>query len=154
MKTLVVGGTGGIGGNIALALQAVGHQVTLAARHRAQSDTPVAGMPNCSAVMRMATSHARSSPLSSIVFSACNDPRQLPPGATAEQEAEFYHRVNSVGVPRFVALARDAGVRRVAYIGSLLSTGSADLIPTSSTSSLGSRPTKAHARWRDRSSAS
>src|SRR5262245_64296324 len=47
-----------------------------------------------------------------IVFSACNDPRQLPPGATETQEAEFYHRMNSVGVPRFLALARDAGVSR------------------------------------------
>ena len=45
MKTLVVGGTGGIGGYVALALQREAHAVTLAARHRAKPNTPVANMP-------------------------------------------------------------------------------------------------------------
>ena len=133
MKTLVVGGTGGIGGNIALALQDVGHQVTLAARHRAQSDTPVAGMPILLGSYADGDfTRAQLAAFENIVFSACNDPRQLPPGATAEQEAEFYHRVNSVGVPGFLALAREAGVRRVAYIGSFYPQARPDLIPTSS----------------------
>jgi nucleoside-diphosphate-sugar epimerase len=67
-----------------------------------------------------------------VVFSACNDPRQLPPGSTSEQEAAYYQRVNSVGVPRFVALAREAGVRRVAYIGSFYPQARPDLVRTSS----------------------
>jgi nucleoside-diphosphate-sugar epimerase len=133
VKTLVVGGTGGIGGNIALALRAAGHEVTLAARQRAQADSPVAAMPILlGSFADNDFTRDQLAAFENIVFSACNDPRQLPPGSTPEQEAEFYHRVNSVGVPRFLALAREAGVRRVAYIGSFYPQARPDLIPTSS----------------------
>jgi uncharacterized protein YbjT (DUF2867 family) len=108
VKTLVVGGTGGIGGSIALALRAAGHEVTLAARHPAQADTPVAGMPIILGSYADGDfTRQQLAGFENIVFSACNDPRQLPPGATETQEGEFYHRMNSVGVPRFVALARE-----------------------------------------------
>jgi nucleoside-diphosphate-sugar epimerase len=110
-KTLVVGGTGGIGGFIALALLDAGHEVTLAARHPARPDTPVAELPillGSYADDDFGEEHLEG--FDNVIFSACNDPRQLPPGSTPEQEAAYYHRVNSLGVPRFIALARPAVV--------------------------------------------
>ena len=133
MKTLVVGGTGGIGGYVALALQRQGHEVTLAARHRAKNGAAVSHLPILlGSYADQDFSEEQLGKFEAIVFSACNDPRQLPPGSTPEQETAFYHRVNSVGVPRFIALARKAGVRRIAYIGSFYPQARPDLVPTSS----------------------
>jgi dihydroflavonol-4-reductase len=133
MKTLVVGGTGGIGGYVALALQREAHAVTLAARHRAKPNTPVANMPII--LGNYADGDFTKDQLrkfDNIVFSACNDMRQLPPNLSEKEEAAYYHRVNSEAIPRFIALAREAGVRRVAYIGSFYPQARPDLIPTSS----------------------
>src|SRR5690348_8170395 len=44
MKTLIIGGTGGIGGYIALALEKQGHKVTVSSRNK-PVNTPVAHMP-------------------------------------------------------------------------------------------------------------
>lgn len=133
MRTLVIGGTGGIGGFVALALARDGHEVAIAARHRAAAGSPVAELP----ILLGSYSDGEFTKehlgrFDNIVFSACNDPRQLPPGSNPGQEAAYYHRVNSVAVPRFVALARDAGVRRVAYIGSFYPQARPDLVPASS----------------------
>jgi dihydroflavonol-4-reductase len=133
MRTLVVGGTGGIGGFVSLALAREGHEVAVAARHRAGTESPVAKLPILlGSYSDGDLTKEQLSQFDNVVFSACNDPRQLPPGSTPEQEAAYYHRVNSVGVPRFIALAREAGVRRVAYIGSFYPQARPDLIPTSS----------------------
>lgn len=133
MKTLVVGGTGGIGGYVAIALQREGHEVTLAARHRAKPVTPVANLPI------ILGSYAdgdftkdQLKKFDNVVFSACNDMRQLPPNLSEKEEAAYYRRVNSEAIPRFIALAREAGVHRVAYIGSFYPQARPDLIPTSS----------------------
>jgi nucleoside-diphosphate-sugar epimerase len=128
-----VGGTGGIGGFVALALAREGHDVTLAARHRAGVSSPVAKLPILLGSYSDGDfTREQLGRFENVVFSACNDPRQLPPGSTSEQEAAYYQRVNSVGVPRFVALAREAGVRRVAYIGSFYPQARPDLVRTSS----------------------
>jgi dihydroflavonol-4-reductase len=133
VKILIVGGTGGIGGYIALALQREGHHVTLAARHAPKTGTPVASFPAILGSYADGDFTQRQlSEFDDVIFSACNDPRQLPPGSAEKEEAAYYHRVNSIGVPRFVALARDAGVRRLAYIGSFYPQARPDLIDGSS----------------------
>lgn len=133
MQTLVVGGTGGIGGYIALALRRKGHDVTLAARHPPKPGTAVADMPMLlGSYADGGFTAGQLERFENIIFSACNDPRQLPPGSNEAQEAAYYHRVNSVGVPRFAALARDAGVRRISYIGSFYPQARPDLVATSS----------------------
>jgi dihydroflavonol-4-reductase len=132
-RTLIVGGTGGIGGYIALELLRAGHDVTLAARRPAGSQTPVAGLPILLGSYADGDfTQKQLEGFDNLIFSACNDIRQLPRDSTPEQEAAYYHRVNSEGVPRFIALAKDAGVRRVAYIGSFYPQARPDLIATSS----------------------
>jgi nucleoside-diphosphate-sugar epimerase len=133
MRTLVVGGTGGIGGYIALALRREGHEVTLAARNAAKPETPVADFPILlGSYIDGDFSKERIKGFENLVFSACNDPRQLPPGSSEAEEAAYYHRANSLGVPRFIALAKEAGVRRVAYIGSFYPQARPDLVRASS----------------------
>jgi dihydroflavonol-4-reductase len=133
MRTLIVGGTGGIGGYVALALQREGHEVTLAARNPPKSGSPVAEMRIILGSYADGDFTAdRLGGFENVIFSACNDPRQLPPGSSAKEEAAYYHRVNSIGVPRFAALARDAGVRSLVYIGSFYPQARPDLVSGSS----------------------
>ncbi len=54
-------------------------------------------------------------PFDAIVFAAGNDIRHIQKGA---DEAEFWRVTEIEGVPKFVALAREAGVARVVQLGS------------------------------------
>lgn len=119
MTTLVVGGTGLIGGTIALALEAKGERPVLAARGPPSRASPVSHLHTLpgSYVDGGFTPDALAQ-FETLVFCAAHDARQLPRGLNAEAEAAFYRRVNSEAVPRFFARAKAAGVRRAAYIGS------------------------------------
>ena len=133
MKTLVVGGTGGIGGFIALELIRLGQVVTLAARNRPRPGSPVADLPillGDYAEGEFSEDQLRA--FDTLVFAAGNDPRQLPKGSDPEQTARFYERTNSLGVPRFLETARRAGVARAAYIGSFYPQARPDLVAGSS----------------------
>jgi len=117
-RILVVGGAGLIGGAAALHLAGLGHAVTISGRN-----APVAP-----ALMRLPFLKASFldedldretlARFDTLVFAAGNDIRQLPPGA---DEADYFHRANSIGVPAFFARARAAGMRRAVYVGSYYS---------------------------------
>lgn len=128
MKALVVGGTGMIGGYIALHLREEGHEVTIASRNPPRAavlaDFPL--LPG--SYVDETFMKADLAPFDTIVFAACNDPRHVPRGATRAEADAFYHRANSIAVPRFFALAREAGVRRMAYIGSFYPQARPDLM--------------------------
>lgn len=114
-RILVVGGAGLIGAGAALHLAGQGHDVTIAGRNR-----PAAGALD-------SLTFAQGSYLSNdfdadflssfdgLVFTAANDVRQLPAGT---DEAAYFHRANSIGVPAFFARARAAGIGRAVYVGS------------------------------------
>lgn len=114
MKTLVVGGTGLIGAHVALALEAKGHAVTIAARK--PPEAPAIGhLPLL--IGDYAAGEFTSDRLAGfdgLVFAAGNDFRHVPQGA---DEAEHLERVNTRGVPNFFTQARAAGVRRAVHIG-------------------------------------
>jgi nucleoside-diphosphate-sugar epimerase len=132
MKTLIIGGTGGIGGYIALELEKLGHKVTISARNKPKN-TPVAHMPVIlGSYYDGSITTKQLEGFDNLIFSACNDIRQLPQGLDAKGEAEFYHRANSVGVPTFIRMAKDAGIKKCAYIGSFYPQARPDLVPTSS----------------------
>jgi dihydroflavonol-4-reductase len=117
-RILVVGGAGLIGGATALHLASLGHQVTISGR-----TAPVA--PELARLLFVQASFLEDTldrgtlaRFDTLVFAAGNDIRQLPPGA---DEAEYFHRANSIGVPAFFAKARAAGIRRAVYVGSYYS---------------------------------
>ncbi|WP_262001603.1 MULTISPECIES: NAD-dependent epimerase/dehydratase family protein [Microbacterium] len=117
-RVLVVGATGMIGSHVAADLAAHGDEVTVMARRDPSDRDPraVHGMPR----LRGDYTDAESSPrmlegFDAIVFAAGNDIRHVP----ADQEDDtFWDRTQSVGVPRFAALAKAAGVGRFVQIGS------------------------------------
>ncbi|WP_298450594.1 NAD(P)-dependent oxidoreductase [uncultured Marinobacter sp.] len=116
MKVLIVGGSGMIGGNTALHLQELGHDVTLAARNPAKAGTLMAAMPIIFGdYTRQEFTKADLAPFEAIVFAAGNDIRHASPD---EQTAEFWRAAQSEGVPAFAELARDAGVKRFIQLGS------------------------------------
>lgn len=116
MKVLIVGGTGMIGGNTALHLKELGHDVTLAARNPAKPGTPMSDMPTIFGdYTRHEFTKADLAPFEAIVFAAGNDIRHASPD---KQTEEFWRAAQSEGVPAFAELARDAGVKRFIQLGS------------------------------------
>lgn len=116
MKILVIGGTGMIGGHAALYLQGKGHQVSVAGRHAPLSGTPLGALEfiPCDYIANDLPKSVLGQ-FEALVFAAGNDVRHLPPDA---DEVVHWQRSNIEGVPRFIASARDAGVRHVVYVGS------------------------------------
>lgn len=116
MKILIVGGTGLIGGHAALHLHAQGNHVTLAAR---KPPSPDSALAQFDVLLRdyVAGNFTLDdlAPFDAVVFAAGNDIRHLPPGT---DEAAHWERANVDAVPRFFALARDAGVKRAVLVGS------------------------------------
>ncbi|MDR3065188.1 MAG: NAD-dependent epimerase/dehydratase family protein [Comamonas sp.] len=116
MKILVVGGTGLLGGHAALHLQSLGHQVSIAARKPAPAGTPMAQLPF--KTIDYVSGRTRPEELQgfdAMVFAAGNDIRHVPPDSDA---AAHWLHANGEALPRFFALARDAGVRKAVLIGS------------------------------------
>jgi dihydroflavonol-4-reductase len=129
MKALIVGGTGMIGGYIALRLREEGHQVTLAARHPVPAGSPLEGfdfLPG--SYIDEAFTRGQLEGYDTLVFTAGNDIRQVPRGLNKAAQDGFYRRANSEGVPRFFALAHAAGIRRAAYVGSFYPQARPDLV--------------------------
>lgn len=116
MKILIVGGTGMIGAHAALHLREQGNDVTVAARHPLAEDSPVAGLPVLLGDYTEQTfTTGQLAPFDAVVFAAGQDVRHMAPGV---DEAEFWEKTQSGGVPRFAALAKEAGVSRFVQVGS------------------------------------
>jgi dihydroflavonol-4-reductase len=119
MKALIVGGTGLIGGWVAVELARQGIAAAIFARKCAPPGTPMATLPFIqgdyfgdeidSGIFRG---------FDTLLFAACSDVRHYAPTRHGNLEA-FYQRANVKGVPAFVRKARDGGIRRVVYIGTL-----------------------------------
>lgn len=117
-KILIVGGTGLIGGAAALHLASLGYAVTIAGRTAPRAPT-LAVLPFIAgSYLGDEFNRGVLEGFDTLVFAACNDIRQLPPGA---DEFGYFHRANSIGVPAFFARARDAGIERAVYVGSYYS---------------------------------
>lgn len=117
-KTLIVGGSGMIGSYISTELHAHGDEITIASRRPADAGDP----PSIHGLPRMSIDYTDETltpqmleGFDAVVFTAGNDIRHV----KAEDESdEFWRRVQIEAVPRFTALARDAGVKRFVQIGS------------------------------------
>lgn len=114
MKILIVGGTGLTGAHAALHLRAAGHSVTLMSRSAPALESlrdfeHLAGNYVDDDLPVDALRH-----FDQMVFAAGADIRQWPP---AEDEALFFDRVNTQGIPRFFQRAKDAGIKRAVYVG-------------------------------------
>jgi nucleoside-diphosphate-sugar epimerase len=116
MKVLVVGGTGLIGGEIALYLQESGHAVTLMSR----KPTTVPGLADMSFLqgdyINDDFSDGRLNGFDWLVFSAAADIRNIPQDGSVSPQ-DFYTEANDEAVPRFFAAARDAGFSRAVMVG-------------------------------------
>jgi nucleoside-diphosphate-sugar epimerase len=113
-SVLIVGGTGLTGAHAALHLREQGYRVTLCSRTLPQ-------IPALADFEHLAGDYAAGQlaaaqleGFDALVFAAGADIRQLPPG---EDEASFFHRVNSEAIPAFFERAREAGIERAVYIG-------------------------------------
>jgi len=117
-RVLVVGGTGMIGSTVAAALAARGDAVAVLARRPVSEEDPpaIAGMERIVADYTAEDlSPALLTGFDAVVFAAGNDIRHV----SAEDEASgVWDRLQRVGVPRFAALAKAAGVSRFVQIGS------------------------------------
>ncbi|MGH6780747.1 MAG: NAD-dependent epimerase/dehydratase family protein [Sphingomonadaceae bacterium] len=127
MKILVVGGTGMIGGHIASHLAEQGNQVTIGARKPPQPGTAMAQMPVILGdYIAGDYSKADLAPFDAIVFAAGNDVRHIPEGG----DDGYWQRANTEAIPRFFALARDAGVKKMVNVGSFYPHVAPELIET------------------------
>lgn len=116
MKILIVGGTGMIGAHTALHLRDQGNDVTVAARNPLADDSPVRDFPVLLGDYTEQTFTVdQLAPFEAIVFAAGQDIRHM--GRDVD-EAEFWKKTQSGGVPRFAALAKEAGVSRFVQVGS------------------------------------
>ena len=116
MNVLVVGGSGLIGGEIALHLKAQGHDVTIMAR-KAPTAPILAALPFLQGdYVNDDCGDGRLNGFDSLVFAAAADIRNLPYDGSVTPEA-FYTEYNDVAVPAFIAQAKAAGMQRAVYIG-------------------------------------
>ncbi|MBV7703421.1 nucleoside-diphosphate sugar epimerase [Nocardia sp. 852002-20019_SCH5090214] len=116
MKILIVGGTGMIGVHAALHLREHGDEVTVAGRGPISADSPVADFPLLLGDYTVPTfTPAQLERFDGIVFAAGQDVRHMTP---EDDTRRFWETTQSVGVPRFAALAKQAGVPRFVQVGS------------------------------------
>lgn len=117
MNILIVGGSGLIGGEIALFLHEKGHKVTIMSRNPpaafALKDMDYMQGNYVDDVFQT----EKFSQFDCMVFAAAADIRFLPQGEDID-EAAFYKKMNTLAVPKFFKNIAKAGVKRAIYIGS------------------------------------
>lgn len=127
MKILVVGGAGMIGGHAALHLKGAGHEVTIAGRNPPAAGTPLADLPFLRVdYVNMDFDRAALGGFDALVFAAGNDVRHKP----HEADDAYWHEANSIGVPRFFAAAKAAGVKVAVNVGSFYPQAAPALVAT------------------------
>jgi nucleoside-diphosphate-sugar epimerase len=130
MKVLVVGGTGLIGGWVAVDLKRRGIEATVFARRPPERGTPMASLPFIHG--NYFSTEIRPSifgGFDTLLFSACSDVRHFS-SSNYDNLSRFYQEANVEGVPAFVRKARDGGIKRVVYIGTLYASLKPDLAST------------------------
>lgn len=126
MKTLVVGGSGALGGHAAIHLASKGHTVTIAARKPPHSATPMAAMPFLAGdYVAGEFTPRRLEGFDWVLFAAGNDPRHVPADADF---AEFLYKANHEAVPAFFRACREAGVARAVQLGSYYHQAAPELV--------------------------
>jgi len=115
MKIVIVGGTGALGAHAACYLKNKGHDVTIGSRRPAPENSLLATMPFLQGdYVKEEFTADRLRGFDAVVFAAGNDLRHFSPSDNAE---ERLHLANVEGIPRFARAAREAGVKRMVYIG-------------------------------------
>ncbi len=126
MKTLVVGGTGALGGHIAAHLKERGHDVTVAARNPPEAGTPMASMPFLQGdYVAGDFTPEKLRGFDWVVFAAGNDPRHVPPGSDFNAHLV---KANHEAVPAFFRACREAGVKRAVQVGSFYAQAAPELV--------------------------
>ncbi|MEV5647271.1 NAD-dependent epimerase/dehydratase family protein [Nocardia sp. NPDC052254] len=116
MKILIIGGTGMIGAHAARHLRAHGDEVTVAGRGPIPAESPVAGFAQIQGDYTVPSfTLEQLAAFDGVVFAAGQDVRHKKP---EDDSREFWANTQSVGVPRFAELAKQAGVRRFVQVGS------------------------------------
>lgn len=116
MKTLIIGGTGMIGGHLAEHLGVLGHDVTLGARKAPDPAGPQGKMKVLIGdYAEGGFTPAELQGFDAVVFAAGNDIRHLSPGTDTDA---FWTKMQIEGVPNLVARVREAGVPRLVQLGS------------------------------------
>ncbi|KAM3466013.1 hypothetical protein MY5147_009136 [Beauveria neobassiana] len=117
MNTLIVGGTGLIGGHAALHLRSLGHTVTISGRTQPQAPSPLADFSFIQGnYLNADITIDQLSAFDTVIFTAGADARHIP--AAEKDRDAFFLRANGEAVPAFAALARDAGVAQLVHVGS------------------------------------
>jgi nucleoside-diphosphate-sugar epimerase len=121
MKTLVVGGTGFIGGATSLFLHDQGHEVTLMSRSRPRGTSRLNDLPFLAGnYIEDDFSKGQLEGYDWLVFCAGSDFSNYPQDGSVT-EAAFFENANTVALPRFFEQAKAAGIARAVYAGSLYS---------------------------------
>ncbi|HUD93572.1 NAD-dependent epimerase/dehydratase family protein [Sphingobium sp.] len=116
MKLLVIGGTGALGGHVAIHMAAQGHDVTIAGRSTPLASTPMAAMPFLQGdYVKGDFTPDQLAGFDWVIFAAGNDPRHVPQGSDFDS---FLIRANHEAVPALFSACREAGVRRAIQLGS------------------------------------
>jgi nucleoside-diphosphate-sugar epimerase len=121
MKTLIVGGTGFVGGYTALYFQKRGHDVTIMSRSKPKGTSKLNDLPFVAGnYVEDDFSDSRLEGFESLVFCAGNDLGDMPRDGSTTQAA-YFERANIVALPKFFEQARRAGISRAVYMGSYYS---------------------------------
>lgn len=116
MRVAVTGGTGFVGGHLARALAAAGHEVVVVARGR--DERPWAGEVQATPGVRVVAAGLGSRGLLTRAFAGCDAVAHCA-GINRETGAQTYESVHVRGTANVVAAAQAAGVRRLVLVSFL-----------------------------------
>lgn len=126
MKILVVGGTGALGAHAAEYLSQKGHEITIASRKAPTAAAQSAKFQFLQGdYVKGDFTPDRLRGFDAVIFSAGNDWRHCSPGSSAEEQM---YRANVEGIPSFGRAAREAGVKRLVYIGTFYPQAAPELL--------------------------
>lgn len=121
MKTLIVGGTGFVGGCTALHFHDLGHEVTIMGRSRPKGTSRLNDLPFVQGnYIKDDFRDGRLEGYDWLVFAAGSDMGNFPQDGSVTEE-EFFEQANTIALPRFFEQARAAGISRAVYMGSFYS---------------------------------
>lgn len=122
MKTLIVGGTGFVGGYTALYFKKLGHDVTIMGRSRPKGNTELDALSFIQGnYVEDNFDDGRLEGFDSMVFSAGNDLGNYREHDKSLSQADYFEKTNIIGLPRFFEQAKQAGISRTVYMGSFYS---------------------------------